>query len=100
MGDHPQWYFEVRRLRLHHLPAHAQPAQLVHREQGLGHRGIPRDPGVRRVAEDLERRKAEREAALANALAPIPDNSIIMRMALDWRRYYGDAKACASAQDR
>jgi hypothetical protein len=36
--------------------------------------------------------------ALAEALAPVPDNSIIMRMALDWRRYYGDAKACGSAQ--
>jgi hypothetical protein len=38
--------------------------------------------------------------ALADALAPVPDNSIIMRMALDWRRYYGDAKACGSAQNR
>lgn len=38
--------------------------------------------------------------ALADALAPIPDNSIIMRMALDWRRYYGDAKSCGSAQQR
>ncbi len=38
--------------------------------------------------------------ALASALAPIPDNSIIMRMALDWRRYYGDAKACGGAQSR
>jgi hypothetical protein len=33
--------------------------------------------------------------ALAQALAPIPEDSVIMRMALDWRRYYGDAKACA-----
>lgn len=34
--------------------------------------------------------------ALGEALAPIPENSIVMRMALDWRRYYGDAKACAA----
>jgi hypothetical protein len=33
--------------------------------------------------------------ALGNALAPISDDSVIMRMALDWRRYYGDAKSCA-----
>ena len=36
--------------------------------------------------------------ALAAALAPVPDNSIIIRMAIDWRRYYGDAKACGDAQ--
>jgi len=36
--------------------------------------------------------------SLADALAPVPENSIIMRMALDWRRYYGDAKACDNAQ--
>jgi hypothetical protein len=35
--------------------------------------------------------------SLGQALAPIPEGSPIMRMALDWRRYYGDAKACASA---
>ena len=34
--------------------------------------------------------------ALARALAPVPEDSVIMRMALDWRRYYGDAKACAA----
>jgi hypothetical protein len=34
--------------------------------------------------------------ALAEALKPVPEDSIIMRMALDWRRYYGDAKGCAS----
>jgi hypothetical protein len=34
--------------------------------------------------------------ALGEALAPIPEVSIVMRMALDWRRYYGDAKACAA----
>ena len=34
--------------------------------------------------------------ALGQTLAPIPENSLIMRMALDWRRYYGDAKACAT----
>lgn len=34
--------------------------------------------------------------SLGQALAPIPEGSPIMRMALDWRRYYGDAKACAS----
>ena len=34
--------------------------------------------------------------ALGNALAPIPEDSVIMRMARDWRRYYGDAKACAA----
>jgi hypothetical protein len=34
--------------------------------------------------------------ALGKALAPIPEDSVIMRMALDWRRYYGDAKSCAA----
>lgn len=34
--------------------------------------------------------------ALGQALEPIPENSPIMRMALDWRRYYGDAKACTA----
>jgi hypothetical protein len=34
--------------------------------------------------------------ALGQALEPIPEDSAIMRMALDWRRYYGDAKACAA----
>lgn len=34
--------------------------------------------------------------ALGKALAPVPEDSIIMRMALDWRRYYGDAKSCAA----
>lgn len=38
--------------------------------------------------------------ALAQALKPIPEDSIIMRMALDWRRYYGDAKACGGAPKR
>jgi hypothetical protein len=38
--------------------------------------------------------------ALADALAPVPENSIVMRMALDWRRYYGDAKSCGGAQNR
>jgi hypothetical protein len=38
--------------------------------------------------------------ALAEALAPLPDNSIIIRMALDWRRYYGDAKACVPKSTR
>jgi hypothetical protein len=36
--------------------------------------------------------------ALAEALAPIQADAIIMRMALDWRRYYGDARSCGSAQ--
>lgn len=36
--------------------------------------------------------------ALAAELAPIPPDSLTMRMALDWRRYYGDARACAAAQ--
>lgn len=36
--------------------------------------------------------------ALGQALEPIPEDSIILRMALDWRRYYGDAKSCAGAQ--
>ena len=35
-------------------------------------------------------------ASLGNALQPIPEGSPIMRMALDWRRYYGDAKACSA----
>ena len=35
-------------------------------------------------------------AALGKALAPVTD-PLIIRMALDWRRYYGDAKACAEA---
>jgi hypothetical protein len=34
--------------------------------------------------------------ALGKALEPVPADSIVMRMALDWRRYYGDAKACAA----
>ncbi|GEM_PF-5525544 len=34
--------------------------------------------------------------ALGKALAPVPEDSVIMRMALDWRRYYGDAKSCAA----
>jgi hypothetical protein len=34
--------------------------------------------------------------ALGQALEPVPESSLIMRMALDWRRYYGDAKACAA----
>jgi hypothetical protein len=38
--------------------------------------------------------------ALGQALEPIPENSVILRMALDWRRYYGDAKACDGAQQR
>lgn len=38
--------------------------------------------------------------ALAQALKPIPEDSIIIRMALDWRRYYGDAKACGDALKR
>jgi hypothetical protein len=36
--------------------------------------------------------------ALDQALAPVPEGSPITRMALDWRRYYGDAKACDAAQ--
>ena len=35
---------------------------------------------------------------LAGTLAAIPPASPVMRMALDWRRYYGDAKACNDAQ--
>ena len=38
--------------------------------------------------------------ALAAALKPVPEDSIIIRMALDWRRYYGDAKACGDAPER
>lgn len=38
--------------------------------------------------------------ALAAALKPVPEDSIIIRMALDWRRYYGDAKACGDARKR
>lgn len=38
--------------------------------------------------------------ALAAALAPIPAGSIVIRMALDWRRYYGDAKACDGVRER
>jgi hypothetical protein len=38
--------------------------------------------------------------ALAQALKPVPEDSIIIRMALDWRRYYGDAKACGGAPER
>ena len=38
--------------------------------------------------------------ALARALEPGPEDSVIMRMALDWRRYYGDARACAGARQR
>jgi len=37
--------------------------------------------------------------ALAAALAPVPSDSIIIRMALDWRRYYGDAKTCDAARE-
>ncbi len=35
---------------------------------------------------------------LAATIAAIPQASILVRMALDWRRYYGDARACAEAQ--
>lgn len=35
---------------------------------------------------------------LAGTLEAIPPASIIIRMALDWRRYYGDAKACPAKQ--
>ena len=35
---------------------------------------------------------------LDGTLAAIPEASILMRMALDWRRYYGDAKACGRMQ--
>ena len=53
---------------------------------------------VRTVCPPLRAWSGADMKALAEALAPVPDNSIIMRMALDWRRYYGDAKACGSAQ--
>jgi hypothetical protein len=36
--------------------------------------------------------------ALGRALESIPADSAVMRMALDWRRYYGDAKACDGAK--
>lgn len=32
--------------------------------------------------------------ALRTALVPIPEGSILMRLALDWRRLYGDEIAC------
>lgn len=32
--------------------------------------------------------------ALEDALGSIPDKSIVMKMALDWFRYYKDAQAC------
>lgn len=37
---------------------------------------------------------------LGGTLAAIPEASILNRMALDWRRYYGDAKACNGAQGK
>lgn len=37
---------------------------------------------------------------LSGTLEAWPQNSPIIRMALDWRRYYGDAKACERAQGK
>jgi hypothetical protein len=37
---------------------------------------------------------------LNGTLEALPQNSPIIRMALDWRRYYGDAKACERAQGK
>lgn len=36
--------------------------------------------------------------ALRTALVPIPEGSILIRLALDWRRLYGDEIACHDAQ--
>jgi hypothetical protein len=37
---------------------------------------------------------------LAAAIPAIPDNSLVKKAVLDWRRYYGDAKACVAAQGK
>lgn len=34
---------------------------------------------------------------LADAVSKEPGDGVILKLALDWRRYYGDAKACASS---
>lgn len=34
---------------------------------------------------------------LADIIVKEPSDGVIVKLALDWRRYYGDAKACASS---
>jgi hypothetical protein len=38
--------------------------------------------------------------ALGAAIAPPSTPAIIVRAVIDWRRYYGDAKACTAAQSK